>query len=379
MLLVAGRIVAMRADLEPLPPWAEVVVVDAAGRLLTPGLIDLHVHLIGGGGELGPNSRTPEATLAALSTAGVTTAVGLLGTDSRTRHLTSLLANVRGLERDGLTAYLYTGAYEVPSPTLTGSVRDDLILIDKVVGVKVAVSDHRGSQPTLAELAKLAADARVGGLLAGKPGLVHVHVGAGRGGLAPLRELVDQTDLPISQFLPTHLLRTPELFEQAVEWAAAGGCIDLTTGGNVGRGSGGRSKTLRPRQALREVVRRGLDPRLMTWSSDSQGSLPRFDRETGKPLGYDVASPRSLLEELRAAVLEDGMDLGEVLPMLTSNPAERLGLAGSKGKVAPDYDADLLLLDPSTLEIDRVWARGRLLVAGGHPVETGALEPESTT
>ena len=376
VLLVAGTIAAVAEHLDPLPVWATAEVVDAAGKLLAPGLIDLHLHFIGGGGELGPHSRTPEATLTTLTMAGITTAVGVLGTDSQTRHLSSLLAKARGLEREGVSAYIYTGAYDLPSPTLTGSVRDDLVLIDKVVGVKVAVSDHRGTQPTHTELAKLAAGARVGGLLAGKPGVVHVHVGAGPRGLAPLREVIEQTELPISQFVPTHLLRTPDLFDQALRWLEDGGYVDLTTGAGErpGRAESIDSDVRRPRQALDEIARAGLDTRLVTWSSDGQGSLPRFDRRTGALRGMGIGTPRSLLDEVRRAVVEDGLDLAEVLPVVTANPAARIGLADSKGRVAPGYDADLLLLDPNTLELDRVWARGKLLVADGGAVEYGMFD-----
>lgn len=371
VLLVAGAVAKIEAELGPMPAWAEAEVVDAAGKLLVPGLIDLHLHLIGGGGEMGPRSRTPEATLSGLSTAGITTAVGVLGTDGLTRSPAALLAKVRGLEQEGLSAYMYTGAYHLPSPTVTGSVRDDLILIDKVVGVKVAVSDHRGAQPTRVELAKLAGEARVGGMLGGKPGLVHAHVGSGPRGLDPLREVVDGGEIPIGQFLPTHLLRTPALFEQALRWAADGGYIDLTVGGRPPRD--GRAPRHQPGQALAEILRSGLDTRLVTWSSDGHGSRNLFEPGTGRQLGMGVHRPHALLEEVRRAVLEDDLDLAAALPAVTANPAARLGLT-SKGRVEVGRDADVLLLDPRTLELDRVWARGTLLVADGRPVAIGMFD-----
>ncbi len=369
VLVAAGKLLAVAPRLDPIPDWAPAEEIDAGGRLLTPGLIDLHVHLIGGGGEMGPRSRCPEANLTTLTTAGITTVTGVMGTDSQTRHLSSLLAKVRSLELEGITAYMYTGAYHVPSPTLTGSIRDDLLLIDKVMGVKVAVSDHRSTQPTFEELSKMAAEARIGGMIGGKPGLVHVHVGGGPRGLGPLRDVVERTEIPITQFLPTHLLRDQTIFEQALEWVSQGGFVDFTT--STGNPS---AKPFGPRHALKRILASQLDPSHVTWSTDGQGSLPRFDPLTRRAIGLQVGRPHSLLEELRRAVLEEGIDLADALPMVTANTAARLGLEGAKGRIAPGYDADLLLLHPETLALDSVWAKGRRMVAEGAPVQFGMFE-----
>jgi beta-aspartyl-dipeptidase (metallo-type) len=378
VLVAGGRIAAIAPRLDPLPSWAQGTVIEAGGKLLTPGLIDLHEHLIGGGGEMGPRSRTPEATLTAISTAGITTVVGVLGTDAVTRHVSSLLAKVRSLESEGLTTYMYTGAYQVPSPTLTGSVQQDVALVDKVLGVKVAVSDHRCSHPTVEELTRLAAEARLGGMLGGKVGLVHVHVGGGKRGLGPLRDVVERTDVPITQFLPTHMGRTVEKLQQAVEWLNMGGFVDITTSsGQPPLPSKDSAPFVTPRQAFKMLLRSPIDPRLVTWSTDAQGSLPRWDPATGVAIGLKVGRAHSLLEEVRLAVLEESFDLSEVLPLVTTNPASRLGLSEFKGRVALGYDADLLLLDPDTLAIDRVLARGKLLVAGGQPVEFGMFEQDT--
>ena len=63
-----------------------VRVVDAAGGYVVPGLVDIHVHVTGGGGEMGPASRTPEGTLGEILDAGITTLVGVLGTDCVSRR-----------------------------------------------------------------------------------------------------------------------------------------------------------------------------------------------------------------------------------------------------------------------------------------------------
>ena len=154
---------------------------------------------------------------------GVTTVIGCLGTDGTTRSLASLLAKARALEEEGITAYIYTGAYEVPPPTITGRVRDDLILIDKVLGCgEVAIGDHRSSQPSKEDIRKLAAESRVGGLLGGKAGVLHLHVGNGRGALQMLLEIAEETEIPISQFTPTHLNRSTAVLDDGIRFAGHG-------------------------------------------------------------------------------------------------------------------------------------------------------------
>lgn len=207
--------------------------VDAKGSALVPGLVDPLVHISGGGGEGGFHTRTPEMQLTEATLAGVTTLVGALGTDAVSRSLEDLLAKARGLANEGLTTYIYTGSYEYPVKTLTGDITRDMMLIDKVIGVgEIAIADHRGSQLSAAELARVASQARVGGMLSGKGGIVFVHVGDGKGGLDILSEVAGTTDIPLSQFYPTHINRSRALLEQGVAFALAGGVIDFTASEN---------------------------------------------------------------------------------------------------------------------------------------------------
>ena len=223
-ILIAGRVIARIAERIDLPAEFKPRVIRAKGKTIVPGLVDLHVHLLGGGGEAGPWSRTPEITLSKITRAGVTTVVGLLGTDDVSRRPETLLAKAMQLEQEGISAYIYSGSYQLPLATITGSLRKDIALIPKVVGVgEVAVSDHRSSQPSFEELCRIAAEARVGGMLGGKAGLVHLHMGAGSRRLDPVIRMVKETEIPIGQFLPTHLNRTRTLMEHAIDsprWAA---------------------------------------------------------------------------------------------------------------------------------------------------------------
>ena len=167
--------------------------------LVCPGIIDQHVHITGGGGEQGPISRIPEIMFSELVEAGVTTVVGVLGFDSITRSVAGLLAKARGLEAEGITTYIYTGSYGSPTETLTGRVLTDIVLLDKVIGVgEIALSDYRSFHPSLEDLRVLASEAMAGGMLGGKAGILHLHVGDGREGLGSLFRLLDESDFPLN-------------------------------------------------------------------------------------------------------------------------------------------------------------------------------------
>ena len=230
-VLVGGGEILRIADQLPAEPAYEMTVLDGSGKILMPGLIDAHVHILGGGGEGGAKSRTPEIMLTDITLGGVTTVVGCLGTDGCTRTMTNLLAKARGLEEEGITTYVYTGSYQVPVRTLTGSIMDDVILLEKVVGTgEIAISDHRSSQPTKEEFARIVADTRVGGILSGKAGLVNIHMGDGEEKLSFLRYVLKNTQIPPTNMLPTHINRSRTLMEDGIDYAVSlGGYIDLTT------------------------------------------------------------------------------------------------------------------------------------------------------
>lgn len=361
VMIIGERIASIGEKLVP-PGGLKVETIDASGRIVTPGFIDLHVHLIGGGGENGSTSRVPEINLSALTTAGITTAIGVLGTDSITRTPEALLAKVKALRAEGLSAWMYTGAYHLPSPTITGSVSRDLALIDEVLGVKVAISDHRSSQPTIHELARLAAEARVGGMLGRKPGIVHVHVGPGRAGLDPIVEVCARTEIPRGQFLPTHVSRSSDLIAQGIEFVNAGGSIDLTAPSDP--------RSIVP--TLRELVDAGIELERVTISSDGNGSRPLFSND-GALIGMATGTVATLRESLNAITAADVLPFSDALRLITANPADRLGLSAFKGRIASGADADILVLDQD-LNIDKVFARGRLMVDGGIPVVKGAYE-----
>ncbi len=365
-LLIAGEKIVRIEDRIEAPATWNIDVIDAAGRIVCPGFVDLHVHLLGGGGEGGFATRTPEIVLSRITAAGVTTVVGCLGTDDVTRRPESLLAKARQLAAEGISARIYTGSYQFPLATITGSIRKDVALIDMVIGVgEIAVSDHRSSAPTIDELSRAAAEARVGGMIGKKAGLVHLHMGSGKGGLDPVFRIVEETDIPIGQFLPTHVNRSARLFDQALEFARAGGNIDLTVMGETLDFARGTA------EALEKAKDAGIDWDRISLSSDSNGSMPIFD-EGGNLVRLAVADIASLYDEFRR-LAGGGFSLAEVLALVTKNPARRVGLAHCKGGLFAGADADLLMLAPE-LAIDTVIARGRVMIRDGKAVVKGTFE-----
>jgi beta-aspartyl-dipeptidase (metallo-type) len=365
-MLIVGRYIVKISERIELPADFEGRIISADGKMVVPGLIDLHVHLLGGGGEGGFRTRTPEITLSSIAAAGVTTVVGCLGTDDVSRRPETLLAKAMQLEEEGISSYIYTGSYQFPLPTITGSVRKDVALVPKVVGVgEIAISDHRSSQPSFEELSRAAAEARVGGMIGGKAGVVHLHVGNGSSMLDPMLRIVKETEIPIGQFLPTHLTRTEALLREAIAFAGMGGNIDFTVGA---RHLGFASDVSR---AVTMAMEQGIPVERISLSSDSNGSLPLFD-ETGKLIRLAVGDIRNLFTEF-CGLVREGIAMEHALKMVTSNPAERVGIFQHKGSLDEGKDADLVVLGPD-LSIESVMAKGRLLVHKGEALVKGTFE-----
>jgi beta-aspartyl-dipeptidase (metallo-type) len=366
-LLVAGETVLwVGRDVPALDRALEVAELDLGGRRVIPGLIDGHVHLTGGGGEAGPETRVPPVALSRLTLGGVTTAVGVLGTDDTVRTTAELVTVARGLVAQGLSAWCHTGGYHVPPTTATGSVRGDIALIDLVIGVgELAISDHRSSQPTLDELLRVAGDAHVGGLMSGKAGIVHLHVGDGARGLELVRQALERSEVPAGVFNPTHVNRRRALFEEAVALTERGCTIDITAF-PVAEAADAWSAE----DALVRYLDGGADPERVTVSSDGGGCLPVFDGE-GRVASFDVGSPSACGAAL-CALLARRQPLERVLPAFTANPARVLQLH-RKGHLRPGADADLVVLDARGA-VEDVMARGRWHVREGRAVVRGPFE-----
>lgn len=369
-ILVAGEKIAMIGEGLSLPAVYDCEVVDCEGNYVVPGFIDSHVHLIGGGGEGGYATRTPEIQLTDITTSGVTTVLGLLGTDGVTRHVASLLAKARGLEDEGITAYIYSGSYEIPTPTITGSVRNDIILIDKVIGTgEIAMCDHRSSQSPKEAYQQITAEARVGGMLSGKAGVVNMHLGDGEDGLKMLYEITKNGEIPKTQIIPTHVNRNKRLFKEAIEWAKQGGIMDVTSSVSPESGS---SHSVKSSEAVKQALEAGVNIENITMSSDGNGSMPIFD-EAGNNIGVGVASQISILNEFRDMVQKENIAITDAIKIITSNIAKFTKLYPRKGCLANNSDADILVLDKD-LQLQHVWAKGTHMVENGKPIVFGTFE-----
>ena len=355
VLLAGDKIAAIGHNLRPNSQLA-CHEINGEGLLLTPGFVDSLVHISGGGGEGGFASRTHALKAEQAIAAGVTTLIGALGTDDITRSLQDLLACARALCESGLSAYALTGSYRVPIRTLTGSVRDDIVLIPDIIGVgEVAVADHRSSRPSVDELARIAADAHVGGMLSGKRGTVLIHMGDDDEGLALLDAACTQHRINIQQWLPTHINRQRRLLSQGIAWGLRGGNIDLTTSTTPDFIVAGEVPAA---LALKELLVAGVAIERISMSSDGQASLPLFDTQ-GQLISMGIASLSSLSDGLREAVQQHGIELEIALRTITKTPANNWGLK-QKGRIEIGADADLLLLDADTLSPLTTIARGRV-------------------
>jgi beta-aspartyl-dipeptidase (metallo-type) len=350
LLLVGGRIARIgEVDERALEASGlETITIDATACLVTPGFIDPHEHLAGGSGEQGFATQTPEIFLGELVSAGITTVVGCLGVDTTTKTMPALLARAKALEEEGLTAFIYTGGYSVPPATLTGSIRNDLLFIDEVIGAgEIAISDLRAAEPDVRELARIVSDAYVGGMLSKKAGLTHFHVGEGERRLEPLRRLLDEYEVEPAWLYPTHVERSEALMEEALDLTRRGVCIDIDT----------VAEDLA--KWLRFYFDRGGDASRLTVSSDAS-----------------ISSPRTLYEQIRDCVVNHRFALEQVLPLVTSNTARVLKLDG-KGSLAAGKDADVLVLRKSSLELKEVIAGGRRLVSDGAVTVAGRFLEDS--
>ncbi len=360
ILIAGGKIAAVSKPGQLSITGVDVHKIDASGKYIFPGFIDSHVHILGGGGEGGPSSRAPEITLKDIITSGVTTVIGCLGTDGITRHMSSLLAKARGLEEEGITTYIFSGSYEVPVKTISGSIRSDLVIIDKVIGAgEIAISDHRSSQPSFEEFARLAAECRVGGMLGGKAGILHCHLGDGKRKLELILRLINETEIPPTQVIPTHCNRNLDLLADAVKFLQLGGYIDLTAGPDP---EAIEEKHLSIASSIRYCQDNNAPIDRITISSDSNGSMPVFDKK-GNLTGLTISTQKSLLANFRYLIQKNIISIEDAARLFSTNSAIFYKFI-RKGKIKSGMDADMIILDKDLDLIDSFTKGKRMLGEG---------------
>lgn len=363
ILIANDKILAMDSNLDSFASNAEIY--DFSGQIITPGLIDQHIHIAGAGGTSGFYSMTPEVNLSDLIACGTTTVVGLLGTDGKTRSIRTLYGKVKSLEQEGISAYMFCGYYGIDSVTITDSIQSDMIFIDKVLGCKIAISDIRSSYPTALELLRKVAEVKVGAGIANKKGILHIHLGNLDSKMDVLFELVNKYQFPIEYISPTHVGRTKPLFEQAIEFAKLGGSIDITTGA---------SKFTDPYKAVLYALEKGAPLENITFSTDGHAGLRKMN-ENGEVIGAKVAPIDQNLAEVIQLIKKGGLPIEDAFQLITSNPAKNLGLK-HKGKIAVDCDADLCVFNQN-LELTDVFAKGNQLMQNKNIIAKGTFEISS--
>lgn len=347
--IAGGKIAAVS---KTLPIIEGIDCIDATGKILTPGLIDRHVHITGGGGEGGFCTQAPAVTASRLIHGGLTTVVGLLGTDGITRSVENLVAKAKALKEQGISVYCMTGAYGYPSTTITDSVQKDIVFVEEIIGCKLALSDHRSSHVTSEELMHLASDVRVAGMLSKKAGILTLHLGDEKQGLQMVMDILDQTDIPIKTFQPTHVNRNPALLQQAISFAKRGGTIDITCDSTEG-----------VYQALMKIKEEGVCMDQVTLSSDGQGSWSKYDAQ-GNLLQIGVSDVDTIYKQIVYLVKQKNWSMEDALALGCRNVAKALELYPKKGVIQKGSDADLLLWDKD-LNLDTVIAQGNILMKNG--------------
>ena len=350
---------------EDLPEYEGCQVIDGTGRIVAPGFIDRHVHITGGGGEGSFHTQAPQVQLSDLIRGGVTTVVGRLGTDGISRSTENLVAKAKALKEEGISAYCCCGAYGHPGPTITGSISRDIMFVDEIIGLKLAVSDHRAPNITVDELIRLGSDVRTAGMLSGKAGFVCLHMGGDDRALSPVFEALERTSIPVKTFQPTHVGRAKKLQEDAFKLAKMGGTIDFTCGQF-------EEKIKELAASLRAAKEAGVPMDKVTISSDGQGSWSNYDA-AGNLTEMGVSSVDTMYRQVVYQVQNENMSLEEALSLGTRNVAKALEVYPKKGAVHVGSDADVLVLN-GDLSMNTVIARGSLMMQDGVLLKKGTYE-----
>jgi beta-aspartyl-dipeptidase (metallo-type) len=210
------------------------------------------------------------------------------------------------------------------------------MFIDECIGAgEVAISDERSMAPSSQDLAKVIFDAHIGGILTGKAGLTHFHVGDSEQRLKPILTLLECYDIKPDWLFPTHVQRTTALMDEAIAFAIDGMPINIDI---VEEDAAKWTKY---------YLERGGPPENFTISSDADSSTP------------DV-----FYGQICELVVKHKMPLEVVLPFVTSNTARILKFE-QKGKLDEGCDADVLVLTRDALDIREVISNGKRLVIDG--------------
>jgi len=314
----------------------EVEIINAQGCLVTPGFIDPHEHLLGGSGEEGFSTQSPELSASEIIRAGITTVVGCLGVDTTMKTMAGLLGKCKAQKEEGLNSFIWTGGYKTPPQTVTDSISSDIMFVDEVIGVgEMAIADDRSTEPSAQELARIVSEANNAGMMSKKCGRTHFHVGEKENRLELLFSLVNDFNVAPDWFYPTHINRSEELIRQSIDLAKQGAYVDVDV----------VDEDLA--KQLKHYFDNGGPPDRLTVSSDAS-----------------ITSPQNLYRQIKKCALNKLYPLEQLLKLVTSNTAAALKLP-LKGAIKEGNLADLLVIDRQTFELRHVFSKGRHLVKDG--------------
>jgi beta-aspartyl-dipeptidase (metallo-type) len=365
LLVVNGKIERLQAGIKvPAELFPRMEVIDASGKLIFPGLIDQHVHIIGAGGSGGFMTRTKEVYFHDLVKSGTTTVAGTLGTDTISRSLTTLLAKAKAMNLTGIHTLLYTGSVLFPPVTLTGSVEKDIVLISEIIGVKMGLGETVSPRPELREMENLLTEARRAASFSGKAGVVHIHLAlSALEWIDGIESILRIREIPYTQVVFTHVNKSPQLFERAMAFARKGGRIDLTACIRPPE----RPGAVKPSTGLKRYLEAGGPLEGITFSSDGNASRILANGVV------DYTRVGHLLSEFRDSVQKEGIPLSQALTVVTRNVADRLGIAKERGSLREGYFADFSFFTEN-LELTDLMGGGRWLLRNGKVVDLDPLE-----
>ena len=368
ILIINEQIVALDSKIN-LPRWlSETKVIKGDNLKAVPGFIDAYVYIIGGGGESGFSSQVPPVQLSTLIKSGITTVGGLLGTDTVTRNVASVLAKANSLYEEGISSFIVSGGYPIESPTITGNIRSDVTFIEKVRGGKIALSDHRASPVSPEQLLSLGIDIRVGGMLRGFAGMLIMHIGSGAECLDIVFQVLDKSPCLGRHFIATHINRNYKLLNDSIKLTKKGGYMDISSGLNT---STIGSEAIKPSTAIFYALENGAVKENILMSSDGNGSAAKYGND-GSVNGLVASDPMSIYYEFIDCIKE-GLTLTEALSPVTRNVAKAFSFFPKKGTISVNSDADILLLDKK-LDIKTVISRGAVMMDNGVFIKKGSFE-----
>jgi dihydroorotase len=347
---ISGELIAAVA--EQLPPHTSGRVIDATGRLVTPGLIDMHAHLYWGRDYFGIDADSIAWRC------GVTTwvdpgSVGAFSLPGLREHIARRSAlrmfafiNMSYVGIPGLNYDEYCNPQALDVPVLARAVE---LNRDFVVGIKVRLGKTGVCSPGLRPLHKAIEASEVTGLP------IMCHISDAPPPLPAILKLLRPGDIVTHAYTGASMRlidKRGRVRPAVLEARARGVRFD------IGHGAGSFSFT-----SAEALAQRGFWPD--TISTDlHQISLvgPNLvaDQEVMPRVRGD-GSPQLTQLTVMTKFLYLGLPLTEIIRASTVTPAEIIGRGGELGTLRPGAVADVavLSLDPAEIELVDIYNNRR--------------------